>query len=220
MVAVIFDMDCVLVDSEPVILEAAMLGLQEYGVWAKPDDFTPFVGAGEDRFIGGVAEKYGVSYRKEMKKRVYEIYLDIVQDKIKVFQGVHELLSWLHGKGVKSALVSAADMIKVDANLKAAGISMELFGAVVSAENVKHKKPAPDVFIQSAQAIRVNPENCIVVEDAVNGIRAAKAGGMRCIAVTTSFTEEELAAEQPDWICTDIPAVERVLMRLIDGCGK
>ena len=124
MIVVIFDMDGVLVDSEPVITEAAILGLREYGVQAVPEDFIPFVGTGEDRFIGGVAEKYGVRYKPEMKKRVYTIYLEIVQDKIKIFEGVHELLRKLRDMGIRFAVGSSADRIKVDANLKAAGIPM------------------------------------------------------------------------------------------------
>lgn len=67
---IIFDMDGVLVDSEPVIRMAAIRGLKEYGVFAKPEDFDPFVGAGEDRFVGGVSEKYGVPYVPEMKALV------------------------------------------------------------------------------------------------------------------------------------------------------
>ena len=60
--AILFDMDGVLVDSEPVILKSAIQGLREYGVEAVPSDFTEFVGAGEDRFVGGVAEKHGAVF--------------------------------------------------------------------------------------------------------------------------------------------------------------
>lgn len=153
MLAVIFDMDGVLVDTEPVICEAAILGLKEYGVTAVPDDFKPFVGAGEDRFIGGVAEKYGLAYKPEMKRRVYEIYLEIVKDRIKVFDGVHGLLKLLKEKEIPMALASSADRIKVDANLKSAQIPMELFKVIISGENVEHKKPAPDIFLKAAQAM-------------------------------------------------------------------
>lgn len=216
MFSVIFDMDGVLVDSEPVIREAAILGLREYGVEALSEDFTPFIGTGEDRFIGGVSEKYGVPYHTGMKRRVYEIYLEIVQDKIRVFEGVHELLQMLHKKGIKTALGSSADRIKVDANLKAAKISPGLFNAIISGENVKNKKPAPDIFLRAAEEMGVEPGKCIVVEDAVNGIKAAKAGRMKAIAVASSFSAEELAAAQPDYICKDIPDVMRQIKLLIE----
>lgn len=216
MLAVIFDMDGVLVDTEPVILEAAILGLKEYGVTAVPDDFKPFVGAGENRFIGGVAQKYGLDYKPEMKRRVYEIYIEIVKDRIKVFEGVHGLLNLLNEKGIPMALASSADKIKVDANLKSAAIPKELFKAIISGDYVEHNKPAPDVFLKAAQAIGVNPVNCVVVEDAVNGIAAAKAAGMKCIAVVSSFSREQLSKANPDYICNDIPDVQHKLIELFN----
>ena len=107
--AVIFDMDGVLVHSEPVILEAAIKGLREYGIDPKPEDFKPFIGTGENMFIGGVAEKYGIEFVPEMKKRVYDIYDEIVCEKIEIVPGVYELLEYLAGKKVKMAIASSAD---------------------------------------------------------------------------------------------------------------
>jgi len=202
--SLLFDMDGVLVDSEPVINEAAILGLAEYGVHAVPEDFIPFIGTGEDRYIGGVSTKYGVPYQLEMKKRVYEIYLEIVDEKIKVFDGVLDLLLLLKEKSIKIALASSADKIKIVANLKAANIPTHLFQEIISGEDVVHKKPSPDIYLLAAQKIGADVSSCIVVEDALNGIQAAKAASMRCIAVSTSFTSEELACEDPNWICSSI----------------
>lgn len=190
----IFDMDGVLVDSEPVILKAAMEGLSEYGVHAKPEDFIPFVGAGEDKFIGGVSKKYGIEYKKEMKKRVYEIYVDIVKDNLKVYEGTGEFLEELRSNGFKLVLASSADRIKVESNLKVAKIGFELFSAVVSGEDVEKKKPFPDIFIFAAKKSNSMPENCIVIEDAINGVKAAASAGMRCIGITSSFSSESLLA--------------------------
>lgn len=201
--SIIFDMDGVLVDSEPVIEAAAMAGLAEYGVEAKAEDFLPFVGAGEDKYIGGVAEKYGVPYRLEMKARVYQIYLEIVPSKLKVFEGIVELLTKWKSQGRKLALASSADKIKIDANLKVAGIDPFLFNAVISGEDVVNKKPHPDIYILAAKKIDSEPQNCIVIEDALNGIQAAKAAGMKCLAVASSFPREMLEKEGPDYICNN-----------------
>ena len=114
------------------------------------------------------------------------------------------------------ALASSADRIKVDANLKSAEIPIRLFIAIISGENVERKNPAPDVFLKAAQAMGVNPVNCVVVEDAVNGIAAAKAAGMKCIAVVSSFPREQLVEANPDYICNDIPDVQQKLIELID----
>jgi beta-phosphoglucomutase len=212
--AVLFDMDGVLVDSEPVINEAAILGLNEYGIKPEPEDFLPFVGAGEDRYIGGVAEKHGLVYKVEMKHRVYQIYLEIVDEKIKIFDGVHELLKFLKESNVKIALASSADIIKIEANLKAACIDKSIFDAIVSGEDVVNKKPSPDIYLYAAKKIGVIPENCIVIEDALNGIQAAKAAGMKCVAVATSFSEDQLSNEKPDRICNNIKGVRSALSEI------
>jgi cytidine deaminase len=98
--AILFDMDGVLVNSEPVITEAAILGLREFGVQAAWEDFHAFTGMGEDRFVGGVAELHGVPYRVEMKRRVYEIYLQIVKEKIEVYEGTVPMLRRLNAAGL------------------------------------------------------------------------------------------------------------------------
>ncbi len=190
--AVIFDMDGVLVDSEPVITKAARLALTEFGVPAQDADFHPFTGMGEDRFIGGVAEKYGVPYRLDMKRRTYAIYLDIVAAEIGTYPGIPELLATLRADGMRTAVASSADAVKVNANLPAAGIDDNLFDVIVCGEDVVHKKPAPDIFLLAARRLDVDPADCLVVEDAISGIRAAKAAGMACVAVTSSFGTERL----------------------------
>lgn len=213
-ISVLFDMDGVLVDSEPVINAASICGLAEYGVHAVPEDFTPFTGTGEDRYIGGVAEKYGVMYVSEMKTRVYEIYLEIVEKEITYFPGVHEMLSSLVAAGIKIALASSADWIKVDANLKAAGIDTSLFSVILSGEDVERKKPWPDIYLLAAKRLGVEPSTCVVVEDALSGIRAAKDAGMKCVAVTTSFDWTALAVAKADCICASLDQVRDKLLAL------
>ena len=190
--AVIFDMDGVLVDSEAVITKAAMLCLAEYGVQAQHQDFLPFTGTGEDRFIGGVAEKHGLTYDVSMKHRTYEIYVDIVASEIKVYPGIPELLGCLRAAGIKTAVGSSADLVKVQANLPAAGIDPTLFDALACGNDVIHKKPAPDLFLLAASRVGVEPSFCLVIEDALSGIAAARSAGMDCVAVASSFPKERL----------------------------
>lgn len=193
--AVLFDMDGVLCDSEAIINAAAIAYFRERGVTVQPEDFHPFVGAGENRYIGGVAEQYGVALEIEAAKaRVYELYLELVPDHLQAFPGVHELVDALAARGARLALASAADRLKVDANLREIGLPPERFGAVVTGEMVARRKPAPDVFLAAAAALGVAPADCVVVEDAVNGVQAARAAGMACVAVATSFPAARLTA--------------------------
>lgn len=192
--AILFDMDGVLVDSEPIILAAAMKGLEHYGVHAVAEDFTPFVGAGEDKFIGGVAEKYGVPYKLAMKEKVYELYGQIAGDYLspEASAPIIHALKTLKEKGYRLALASSADHVKIMVNLTAAGIDPELFDARIGGDDVANKKPSPDIYLLAAKRLGKEPGECTVIEDALNGVQAAKAAGMTCIAVTGSFTADAL----------------------------
>lgn len=204
---IIFDNDGVLVDSEPVINAAAIRGLMEYGVAARPEDFLPFVGAGEDRYIGGVAEKYGLAYRVEMKDRVHEIYNDMINASLRPHPGVMAVLSTLSDMPGKIALASSSDHVKIRASLDAAGIPADAFDLIVSGEEVPRKKPSPDIYLETARRIGADPSECVVIEDAVNGVQAAKAAGMVCVAVTNSFSREQLEKAGADYIVSALPEI-------------
>ncbi|HRT08934.1 MAG TPA: HAD-IA family hydrolase [Candidatus Paceibacterota bacterium] len=191
--AVIFDMDGVLTDSEPLINAAAVAMFRERGLAVQPEDFAPFVGAGEDRYLGGVAEKYSFALDlADAKRRTYEIYLEMVPKRLERFPGAVELVEGCRRAGLRVAVASSADRVKVEANLRQIGLPWETWDAVVAGEDVAAKKPAPDIFLVAAGRLGVAPGCCVVVEDAVNGVRAAKAAGMRCVAVAQTFGAERL----------------------------
>lgn len=188
-------MDGVLTDSEPLINAAAVAMFREKGLAVQPEDFLPFVGAGEDRYIGGVAEKYRFPIDlPSAKKRTYEIYLELVPHRLQAFPGAVELVRHCRQAGLKTALASSADQIKIQANLRKIGLPPADWDAIVAAEDVVHKKPAPDLFLAAARKLGLPPAQCVVVEDALNGVQAAKAAGMRCVAVAHTFGSDRLAA--------------------------
>ena len=192
--AIIFDMDGVLADSEKLINAAAVAMFRERGLAVKPEDFLPFVGAGEDRYIGGVAERYNFPLEiPAAKQRTYELYLDMVPSRLEAFPGAVELVKSCRSAGLLVAVASSADAVKVQANLDQIELPIPFWDAVLTGENVKNKKPSPDLFLEAAERLQVGPHECAVVEDAVNGIQAAKAAGMRCIAVAQTFSSEQLA---------------------------
>jgi HAD superfamily hydrolase (TIGR01509 family) len=191
--AVIFDMDGLLVDSEPLINAAAIAMFNEKGLVVQPEDFLPFVGAGEDRYIGGVAEKYQFPLDvPQAKKRTYEIYLDLVPTRLEAFPGVHALVQTCRQAGLRVAVASGTGRVKALAGLRKIGLPEESWDTVVSGEQVQRNKPAPDIFLSTAQKLGVDPSACVVLEDSVNGVRAAKAAGMRCIAVAQTFPASRL----------------------------
>ncbi|MGO9110663.1 MAG: HAD-IA family hydrolase [Thermoguttaceae bacterium] len=199
--AVLFDMDGVLVDSEPIINAAAIRALAEFGIQARPEDFEPFVGAGEDRYVGGVAELHGKTYVLEMKRRTYDWYLKLLPSMGKAFPGARDLVERLIQQGIACAVTSSADFVKVEANLTTVlQVPLGRFAALVTGDDVIRRKPYPDIFLEAARRLNVSPEECCVIEDAVHGVEAAKAAAMRCIAVTTSFPAATLAAAGADLV--------------------
>ncbi|MBP9989151.1 MAG: HAD-IA family hydrolase [Ruminococcus sp.] len=213
--AVLFDMDGVLIDTEDLILEAAIRALKEFGVNAVPEDFKEFVGAGENKFVGGPAIKHGVDFVPEMKDRTYEIYWELLKDKPeRVYNGVLDVINYVKDR-YRCAVCSAADLTKVRHNLRAIGIDESFFGAVITGSDIEKLKPNPDIFFAGAKKLGVNPENCVVIEDSLNGIRAAKTAGMTSVAVMTYFDKETLKKEvNPDYIIKDIRFFPDVLEKI------
>jgi beta-phosphoglucomutase len=200
---VLFDMDGVLVDSEEFICRAGIEMFKEKGLQVKPEDFKQFTGMGEDRYLGGVAEKYGFPFDVATDKaRTYEIYKELVNGRLKALPGVYDFIEKCLDRELKMAVASSADEVKVMINLKEIALDPSLFGAIINGNQVERKKPFPDIFIKAAEELKLGPEECLVVEDAVSGVRAAKEAGSRCLALTTSFDESRLG--EADWIAADL----------------
>lgn len=200
---VLFDMDGVLLESEEYITRAGMQMFREKGLEVKFEDFREFTGMGENRFLGGVAQKYGIEFKvDEDKARTYQIYEEMVAGRLKPLEGVNEFIQKCKKLGLKIAVATSADRIKMEINLKEIGIPESEFDATVNALEIRNKKPDPEVFIKAASKLEIPPGNCLVVEDAVSGIKAALSAGCRCLALTTSFSREELS--NAHWIANTL----------------
>jgi beta-phosphoglucomutase len=196
-------MDGVLIDSEEYICRAAIEMYRQMGFNMVPDDFKPFTGMGENRYIGGVAEKYNIKLDiKEAKSRTYQIYEEITRGMIKPLPGSTEFISRCREAGLRIAVATSADKVKLDINMRGLGFSNKDFDAMVNGLEVERKKPFPDIYQKAAEKIGLDPHVCLVVEDAVSGVRAAKAAGCKCLALTTSFGPAEL--NEADWICRSL----------------
>jgi HAD superfamily hydrolase (TIGR01509 family) len=196
---VIFDMDGVLVLSEPILAQAAARMFAEKGYTVRHEEFHPFIGMGEARYLGGVAEARGIPFDPERDKaRTYELYLDLIKGRLKPLPGVVEFVAECRRRGLKTAVASSADAVKVRGNLTEIGLPPETFDVVVDGTLVTRKKPAPDIFLEACRRLGLDPPRCLVIEDAVAGVAAARATGARVLAVTTSFPPDQLA--QADWV--------------------
>ena len=203
--AILFDMDGVLIESEFLMRHSAIRALADYGIEAKHEDFREFTGMGEDKFVGGVAEKYGHKYEFAMKELAYDYFGQDVKEMAEVPAGVKEMLMALHDKGLILAVCSAADLRKVKYNIQAIGVDESIFTALVTGSDVERKKPFPDIYLEGARRVGIDPKGCLVVEDAVSGIQAAHAAGMDAVGVPTTFSKEELKERvNPEYLLNEI----------------
>lgn len=202
---IIFDMDGVLCDSEPFICEAACRMFRERGVLVQPEDFRPFVGMGEERFLGGVAEIYGAKLDlATAKARTYAIYQESIRGRLQPLNGAGAFLDACRARGLRMAVASSADEVKVAANLAELGFPASRFDAVINGLLVARKKPAPDIFLLAAERIGLPPEDCLVAEDAPAGLRAAQAAGCAALGVRSSFDDATLRAAGASWTVRDL----------------
>lgn len=201
---ILFDCDGVLVDSEPALAQIAALALQDFGAAASPDDFKPYIGMGEDMYLGEVSAKYDVVFSAAIKDHVYEKYKELASQFVRPFEGTRELLLRLKASGFRMAVASSADMIKVSTNLGLLDMPEGFFDAVITGSDIERKKPFPDIYLLAASRCGLKPSRCYVVEDAVSGIQAGKAAGMTCIGFTSAHTHEELLSAGADIIIDDI----------------
>lgn len=198
-------MDGVLLDSEEYITRAGILMFREKGYQTSPSDFKDFTGMGENRFLGGVAEKYHIPFDVEKdKKRTYEIYREISKGKLQPLHGVVEFIKKCRSENLKLAVATSADEVKMRINLEETGLSAELFDCLVYGELVRNKKPDPEIYLLAASLLGVKAEECLVAEDALSGMEAAAAAGCRCLAITTSFPKEQFTKAQ--WFAKDLDA--------------
>ena len=205
MKAILFDMDGVLIDSETLMAKSAILALRDYGIDPTPEDFIPFVGRGEDKYIGGGARKYSLAYDPAMKARAYHYYGLYVETEAFVPKDVHQVLTAVKQRGYRIAVCTSADYAKVVHNLRAIGLAEDFFDAFVTGDNIQNLKPHPEIYLTGAKLTGAEPADCLVVEDAPSGIKAAHAGGMKAVGITSSFPEAFLVAQaQPDYIIHEL----------------
>jgi HAD superfamily hydrolase (TIGR01509 family) len=190
--AVIFDMDGVIVDSEPYSMQALIDTLRLYGIEPTAEDLRRSYGRRiRDDFVDYFA-RYRVTADVNIAMAHKEArYYHLATGHLQPFPGVRSLLTRLRDQGYRLALASSGDRVKVAFGMQALKLN-GTFEAVVSGNDVTHSKPAPEIYMMAAQRLGVAPVACVAIEDAPAGVEAAKRAGMRCIAVTNSVPGEQL----------------------------
>jgi len=180
--AFIFDMDGVIIDSEPMHLEVDFETVQHLGIDLTRQDLEKYVGMANPEMWGQIKQQFN------LHKSVEEIIAYQLKRKIAIIdemdiepiEGIRALINELQNSHVAIGLASSSPREFIEKVLKKFNI-IEHFSCITSGEEIGRGKPAPDVYLEAARILNVNPEHCIALEDSKNGVTAANKAGMKCI---------------------------------------
>lgn len=191
--AIVWDMDGVLVDTGEFHFRAWCRILGELGKDLSREEFLERFGM---KSVDILRETLGDRSPEELRvlaARKEGYYREEIGGNVKPLPGVRTILESLQRAGFRQALASSAPRMNIDLILEAVGIR-PFFDAVVSGDEVRAGKPDPEIFLEASRRIGVDPPACVVIEDAIPGVVAAKGAGMHCVAVTNSHAADDLSA--------------------------
>jgi len=217
--AVIFDWDGTLADTKKAVVQSFQKVLREAGCVVSDEFIERRMGIGTKKTIEEAFRECDMRFDDEMLENlaIEKIKIQVsLTEIVDLFEGAAELLEELQGRA-KIALATMSGRKVVDKILPEKRITT-YFDVVVSADEIVNPKPDPEVFLVSAKKLGVDPKDCVVVEDSVFGVRAAKAAEMKCIAVPSgAYNIEELQEENPDLMINSLTEKERILDFIFSG---
>lgn len=181
--AIIFDMDGCLVDSEPLSLEAVAAEMRASGLLEATADHVreQYLGISIATIRREVEERLGLASLEGFGERVEDRLFEAYKAGLRRIDGVLDLLSVLDRAGIAVAIATGSSVRRLEKTLEMSGLAPRFFDRGFSADQVRHGKPAPDLFLLAAQKLGVHPTECAVLEDSPHGIQGAVAAGMRAI---------------------------------------
>ena len=216
----IFDVDGVIADTEAVNARvsikvfADLLGVE--GVVRK--DFEAGLGRGAEEYVKAGAKVHGLELTEEQIKKTTQVrqeyFLKILsQEPLPPFPGVLELMDKaMKEKNFRLAIATSGTLEKSRAVLEAAKVPYRKM-VYINGDHVKNKKPDPELFLLAAERMGIEPADCVVIEDAPNGVQAAKAAGAKCIAVTNSTNAEKLC--EADLVCDSLEKINLDVIKML-----
>lgn len=191
---VIFDMDGVIVDTEPVHRYAYHTHFDELGIEVSEHVYNSFTGHSTKNTYERLKELYGVEGEVQSlvlrKRALFNDSFDTKPD-LELIEGVRELIEDLHAKGVELIVGSSASKSTIDRVFNRFGL-YPFFTHIVSGEDLPKSKPDPAIFLKAASLAKYNAkENCIVIEDSTNGIKAANAAGIKVIGYKSANSKQQ-----------------------------
>ncbi|GAB4531344.1 MAG: hexitol phosphatase HxpB [Pleurocapsa sp.] len=182
--AVIFDMDGLLIDSEPFWQQAEIAVFKEVEIFLTSEMCLQTKGLRIDEVVDYWYRRYPWNSlsKPEIEELIVTKVIELIQSQGEVMTGVNEAIAFLQNQDVQMALASSSAYRIINATLEKLGLT-EAFSEVYSAEEEPFGKPHPGIYITTAYKLGVSPEDCLALEDSLNGVLAAKAAKMKCIAI-------------------------------------
>lgn len=188
MKAVLFDLDGVIVDSEFANVGAGFRAFLDLGIRLSDKEKKLIIGRHPADYTRIFAKKYSFNRKKFISNR--DRYYDEMYKKAKIYPYAKQLIFRLKKEGFLIALVTSAPRFMVKRSQKM--FKLPNFDVFVTFEDAQRRKPAPDVYLLAARRLKVKPKDCVVIEDSIPGVEAAKNAKMKCIAVTNTNPASKL----------------------------
>jgi HAD superfamily hydrolase (TIGR01509 family) len=211
--AVIFDWDGTIADTKKAVLDSFQFVLSKIG--CDVSDFFIFrlLGIGTKETIVEALRKCDIEFDEAILEKLIEDkirkQLDLTYS-VELFQGAIELIEELKGR-VKITLATMSSRKVIDKLLKEKNLE-DSFDSVISIDEISNPKPDPEIFLESARRIGVNSKDCLVIEDSIFGVRAAKAAEMKCVAIPSgAYSRKELENEHPNFVVDSLKKREKIL---------
>src|ERR1051326_8256294 len=216
--AIIFDLDGVLADSEPWWNQIDAQLLSEYGANYRGEHHQNVLGVSYRLAIEFYKKTFGISApTEELMKRRGEIATEFFATKIGLFPGTKEVLDDVRKMDLRLALATSSVSASARPFLERHGLT-NFFDVIVTGDEVEHGKPAPDIYLCAAEKLRVSPNECLVIEDALSGIAAAKAAGMRVAAIPDRrFVDPANYEKGADYVLTRLKELPELVRRLAES---
>ena len=203
--AVIFDFDGVIVDTEPIHRVREMEVLRKFGIVISKEEYVKYRGMNYETICKDIAK----THPSKPDPKVLEAALmnGCVEsyEKADAFDGAKELIEGLSGK-FRMAIASSANRPEIVSTLERLGMS-QFFKVIVSTDDIVNSKPDPEIFLKAAKALGISPGNCVVIEDATNGIRAANTAGMKSIGFVGNGEQDLSEAQFVVKALSEIPSI-------------
>lgn len=198
--AVIFDMDGLLIDSEPLWKEAADVLLSDYGKFLTPQQYAVTTGLRTKEFLGYWFRFFNLPDEGliDAEKKIVGDVINLVKQKGKPMPGVEHIINFFLERNFKMGLATSSAPQLIDVVVDLLGIRTHL-GAISSADELAYGKPHPEVYLNCAQKLAVLPTQCVCFEDSFNGMIAAKAAKMKCVIVPSLHDNKN-----PVWEAADL----------------